>query len=150
MTSERPELHACLCFLALTRKEKATYLESPFPKQEFWWRLGEIETNNPLRVIALVTAEECAQRFQKEAADEALGGIFGVFELMACEDSSAEWTAPRHWIEEDAGSLGCLDVWDGLRQLALVALRDLQWPVEWPRLTCKDLLVAATGGRFVR
>ena len=148
MNTEYPELHACLCFLALTRKEKAAYLVPQFRKQTFEWRLGHIETDDPLHVIALITSEECQRRFEREASDEALGGIFAVLELMGCERSSVVWTAPGRWSDEDAGSLGCLDVWDGLRQLALVALRDLEWSLEPPRLSCSDLLAATTGGRF--
>ena len=148
MNPEFPELHACLCFLALPRKKKVAYLVPRFRKQRFEWREGGIETDDPLQVIALVTSEECQRRFQTEAVDDALGGIFGTLELMDGERSSAVWTAPERWNDEDAGSLGFLDVWDGLRQLALVALRELDWRIEWPRLSCTDLLAATTGGRF--
>ena len=148
MNPQYSELHAGLCFLALTRKEKVAYLAPRFPKQAFEWRLGRIETEDPLQVIALVISEECERRFEREAVDEALGGIFAALELMNCESSSVVWTAPGRWSDEDAGSLGCLDMWDGLRQLALVALRDLQWPVERPRLSCRDFLAATSGGTF--
>jgi hypothetical protein len=150
MHAKYPELHACLCFLALSHKDKLTYLEPRFRRQEFEWSDGRVETDDSLRVVLLIAAEECQRRFQKEAADEALGGMFAITQLMSISDASVAWAAPARWNEEDRGSLGCLDIWDGLRQLSLVALRDLEWPVERPRLSCLELLHAASGGRFFR
>lgn len=145
---EFAELHAGLCFLALPHHAKLAYLEPSFRRQEFEWHESRIETGDALGVLALINAEECRRRFQIEAADEALGGISASFELIGMHEASAVGLAPARWSEADRGSLGVEAIWDGLRQLALVALRALAWPVEPPRLSCYELLQAASAGRF--
>jgi hypothetical protein len=146
MKTTHPELHACLCFLAMPHEEKVRYLGPSFKRQWFEWSQARTETSEPLKVLALIASEESQRRFQIRAADEALGGIFAVFELMAADE--VVWSAPSRWSEDDRGSLGVLDVWDALRQLALVALRELDWPAGLPGITCEQFLRLSSRDTF--